>query len=204
MALAPEKPAALPRMTEAEFDAWCTPDTRAEYVDGKVILMSPVVPEHGKLDRFFIALLTLFLELRPQGELVGPEVQARLRPGLRRVPDLFYVTREHAGRIGATLVEGAPDLAIEIVSTESIARDWRDKFLEYQAAGVREYWIVDPAARVVHLYVLDAEGRYQQQEEQDGRLVSTVLEGFWLKPEWLWQEPLPKVMDCLRELGVLP
>jgi Uma2 family endonuclease len=204
MAVAPERPAALPLMTEEEFDAWCTPETRAEFVDGKVIRMSPVVPEHGSISRFFIMLVGLFLELRPQGELVGPEVQARLRPGLRRVPDLFYVTREHTSRIGETLVEGAPDLVIEIVSAESIARDWRDKFLEYQSAGVREYWIIDPAAKVVHLYVLDAAGRYQQQEELDGRLVSTVLEGFWLKPAWLWQEPLPKVMDCLRELGVVP
>jgi Uma2 family endonuclease len=186
MALAAEKTAALPLMTEAEFDAWCTPETRAEFVDGKVILMSPVVPVHGSISRFFITLLGLLLELRPQGELVGPEVQARLRPGLRRVPDLFYVTREHARRVGETLVEGAPDLVIEIVSAEkSVARDWRDKFLEYQAAGVREYWIVDPATRVVHLYALDTEGHYQQQEEQDGRLVSTVLEGFWLKRDGL-------------------
>ena len=39
---------------------------------------------------------------------------------------------------------GAADLCVEVVSPESVTRDCREKLTEYEQAGVREYWLIDP------------------------------------------------------------
>ena len=65
-----------------------------------------------------------------------------------------------------------------------------DKFDEYEANGVREYWIVDnrPECRRVEFYQLNSQNQYQQVAVgEDGMVAhhSAVLPGFWLKVEWL-------------------
>lgn len=56
--------------------------------------------------------------------------------------------------------KGAPDMVIEVTSPSTAHYDKLLKFNLYQHAGVREYWIVDPAARVVSVYTLE-NGKYQ-------------------------------------------
>lgn len=56
--------------------------------------------------------------------------------------------------------KGAPDMVIEVTSPSTARYDKLLKFNLYQRAGVREYWIVDPAARVVSVYTLE-NGKYQ-------------------------------------------
>lgn len=195
-----ERASDLPLMTEEEFERWCDEDTRAEYVDGKVILMSPVSLTHNEVNLFLARLLGNYLEARPAGWLLGPEYMVRLRAGLRRVPDLLYVSPEHADRIQETILEGAPDVAWEIISPDSEKRDWREKASEYQEAGISEYWIVNPYVKTVWLLRLNAEGCYEHIEAVEERLHSTVIPGFWLKSEWLFNAPRPKVSSCLGEL----
>ena len=89
----------------------------------------------------------------------------------------------------------------EILSDDS---EERDKFPEYEAAGVREYWILNPYLPSAHLFRLDSAGRYVRVEPVDEKLVSEVIPGFWLRPEWLWQRPKPRLFDCLAEMGITP
>ncbi|MFN3653581.1 MAG: Uma2 family endonuclease [Armatimonadota bacterium] len=140
MSLATSRPAVPARLTEDEFERWCTEEVRAELVNGRVVVISPVPAEHDQLQLFLTSLLGGYLELRPQGRLAGPRFEARLRPGLRCLPDLHFVSKEHLDRVKGTYLEGAPDAAFEIVSPDSVGRDWRDKYSDYEAAGVREYW----------------------------------------------------------------
>lgn len=191
------------RMTEEEFVAWCDEDVKAEWVDGEVIVHSPANIWHVRLAKFLLQLLDGFAVRYDLGEVLGPELQIRFS-GLRRrrVPDILFIRKERSSIVRSGHIEGAPDLVIEIVSPDSVARDWREKYLEYEAAGIREYWVIDPMAESVEAYALGADGRYTRIEVQDDAIHSTVLPGFYLKPAWLWQEPLPKVGDVLREMGV--
>lgn len=201
-----ESPAVVPRlrMTEEEFVVWCDEDTRAEWVDGEVIMPSPANLQHVDLAGFLLIVIRLFASQRGLGMVYGPELQVRLGAlRRRRVPDLLFISTGRMNILKATEVDGAPDLIIEIVSPDSPARDWREKYLEYEAARVREYWVADPLSRRFEGYALGVDGRYMLIEEKDGMVHSTVLTGFFLKPAWLWQEPLPNPLDILRELGAL-
>ena len=201
-----ESPVVTPhlRMTEEEFVAWCDEDTKAEWVDGEVIMPSPANLKHVDLAGFLNLVFRVFVTSRGLGVVYGPELQVRFADlRRRRVPDLLFVSTERTGILKNTEVEGAPDLIIEIVSPDSLARDWREKYLEYEATGVREYWVVDPMSQHFEGYTLGTDGHYTLIEEKNGVVSSIVLPGFFLKPTWLWQEPLPNPLDILRELSVL-
>lgn len=121
-----------------------------------------------------------------------------------REPDLLLVTREHRDRLHPTCLDGPADLAIEIVSPESVSRDRGEKFVEYEQAGVREYWLIDPDRRQAEFYRVGEDGRYQLAlGGAEGTYASAVLAGFELPLPWLWREPLPSVEDALRHLGLL-
>lgn len=188
-------------MSEEEFEAWATSEVRAEFVDGEVIEMSPVLVIHAEVQQFLNRLLGSYLEETGQGRLLVSDVTARLRSGLRRVPDLLYVSAEHADRITPRYIEGPPDAVFEIVSADSVVRDWRDKFSEYEEAGVGEYWIIDPAHQLLQVSSL-VDGRFADILPADGWVESHIIKGFKLRPEWLWKIPSPKVRDCLHEIGV--
>jgi Uma2 family endonuclease len=104
-------------------------------------------------------------------------------------------------RLKETYLEGPADLVVETVSPESMGRDRGDKFYEYRAAGIPEYWLIDPYLRQAEFYRLDAEGRYQLAALEPGEIYrSSVVPGFWLRVDWLWQQPHPSVLTVLREI----
>ncbi|MBI3360690.1 MAG: Uma2 family endonuclease [Chloroflexi bacterium] len=192
------------RMTEEEFVEWCDEDIKAEWVDGEVIVASPASIQHVRLANFLVKILGPFVERRGLGEVFGPEAMIRFATlRRRRVPDLFFIAGDRLSLLRPNHFEGAPDLIVEIVSPDSVSRDWRTKYLEYESAGVREYWVIDPLARQVEAYALGDDKQYSLIEEKDGAIRSTVLTGFCLKPAWLWEESLPGSLDILKELGVL-
>ena len=190
-------------MTEEGFEAWCDEDVRAEYVDGEVIVMPPALPAHERIFNFLDRILGFYVEQKNLGEVLGSQVQVRLRVGLRRVPDLVFIARERLGAIGERHIEGAPDVAVEIVSEDSVQRDWEQKPAEYEAAGVPEYWIIDPRTQQAAFYRLTEAGHYEPIPEAGGIFRSATIPDFWLRVEWLWSEPRPPVLEVLRELGVL-
>lgn len=188
-------------MTEAEFEAWCDEDVKAEWIEGEVIVHSPATLKHVLIAGWLIRVVGLFVEHHDLGVVLGPELQIRL-PGRRRVPDLIFIAKERLGALRNTYLEGSPDLAVEIVSADSVERDWREKYLEYEAHGVGEYWIIDPLSEQFRAYHLGQDNRYLTLPEEDGVIRSRVMAGFWLRPAWLWAESLPKPLEILRELGV--
>jgi Uma2 family endonuclease len=197
------------RMTEEEFVEWCRgfENLRAEWVDGEVVVMSPVNLKHLRLSGFLLRVMADFVDARDLGEVNGAEYINRFRAGsrlLRRLPDVFFIAKDRLNLLQPTYLDGAPDLVVEIVSPDSTARDWREKYLDYEAAGVREYWIIDPLSKILEVSRREGEAfHFQPIAESEGRVASEILPGFYLQPAWLWQEPLPKVRDVLRELGAL-
>jgi Uma2 family endonuclease len=113
---------------------------------------------------------------------------------------LLYVAPENKGRITEYFVDGPADIVVEVISQESKKTDRNTKYFEYEKAGVREYWILDPNKSDVEFYRLSPHGRYERVELEDGiRYHSAVLNGFTLDVSWLWQRPLPSVGKIVKE-----
>lgn len=91
---------------------------------------------------------------------------------------------------------------VEVVSPESLDWDRGAKFAEYEAGGVPEYWLLDPLRRWAEFYRMGKEERYEVEfVGREGVYHSEALPGFWLRVEWLWQEPLPAAEDVLLEVS---
>lgn len=173
----------------------------AEWVRGKVIAMSPVNRRHQEITLWLATLLKWRLEETDRGVVFTDVFPMRLEgPGTGRCPDVMVVLTENLGRIRSTSVSGPADLAIEVVSPDSFERDREAKYLEYEAAGVPEYWIVDPDREVIEAYRLQ-DRRYVPHGSEGGRLTSSIFPEFWIREEWLWRDPLPKMKAVVREWG---
>ncbi len=191
------------RLTEAEFWAeYGDEDIKAEWVDGEVIIMPPVSREHSEINVWLLRLVAEFVEHHELGQVLGSEFSIRLASIRKsRSPDVMFVSNAKLSKLRPTYLEGAPDLTMEIVSPDSEARDWRDKYADYQSAGVREYWVVDPLSKHVDAYSLGRSKKYSLiQPDDEGRIHSKVLKGLYLQPQWLWRSPLPKLSGALKEL----
>jgi Uma2 family endonuclease len=171
-------------------------------VDGEIIPMAAASRSHEELFGFLLTVLKIWVQRRNLGRVIGSQFVMKLDPQRRgRGPDIMFVTRERERLLTPTYLDGPADVAIEIISRESIGRDRGDKYVEYEAAGVREYWLLDPERQQAEFYRLTEAGHYRQAlPEADNIFRSEVITGFWLRVEWLWE--LPDELEVLRELGV--
>jgi Uma2 family endonuclease len=201
-------------MTYDEFLAWADEDVHAEWVPvnihgvGEVIVQMPPKYTHQAVVGFLYGLLKAFVETFGLGEMLVAPFEVKLSTGSSREPDILFVAREHADRLTEARVVGPPDLVVEVVSRDSVKRDRSDKYHEYRDAGVREYWVIDPrdGQRRADFFALDEAGEYHLfATEEDARVESRVLPGFWLHPEWLWQVDKLNPLHLLLEIrGVSP
>lgn len=190
-----------PPVSYEEFLNWADEDTLAEWVDGEIELMSPASAAHQDLSGFLAAILRAYAEDQDAGKVLAAPFQMKLDNVRRgREPDLLFVAKASSARLRQNFLEGPADLAVEIVSPESVLRDRGTKYGEYEAGGVREYWVLDPAARRADFFVLDDDGRFQRaQADGAGIYRSAVLAGFWVRVGWLWLDPLPTLRRVLTE-----
>ena len=172
--------------------------TFAEWVDGEVIVKPSETSRHQDLVVFLSTSISVWIEERDLGWTLS-RFQIKLAPNLPgREPDFFFVRHASPAKLHTYYLEGPADLTVEIASLKSRARDRGEKFYEYEQAGVKEYWLIDPEREQAEFYLLDERGVYQAVPLDDGVFRSEVLEGLGLDTSWLWQEPLPPLMFVLK------
>jgi Uma2 family endonuclease len=179
----------LAHMTFEQFIEWADEDTHVEWVDGEVHYLTGFDRVHQQILGFLTTLVSLFAQSRHLGrtQLFGYGMKLSYS---FRTPDILFVSQANLERMTEDYLDGPADLAVEIISDGTALRDRRDKFQEYREAGVREYWIIDPrpGKQRADFYRLDETGDYDLfATEDDERVESAVLPGFWLRPAWLWQ-----------------
>ncbi|MBO4410950.1 MAG: Uma2 family endonuclease [Lachnospiraceae bacterium] len=128
-------------------------DQRVELIDGVFYDMAAPTVEHQLLTGSIHAQFLAFIR-RKKGKcipLVSP-VDVKLDADNKTMvqPDVVVVCDKE--RITDRVVLGGPDFVLEVVSPSSVLKDYVKKAAKYEAAGVREYWIVDPISRRVITY----------------------------------------------------
>ena len=198
----PHSPAAPLRMTYEEF-LRAYDGRNAEWVAGEVIEMSPTSWENQDLADFLTAIVRSFAESKAPGVVLSSRFQMKTSARQAgREPDVLFLAEAHRDRLRKNYLDGPADLAVEIVSPDSVTRDRVEKYREYQAGGVCEYWLIDPEQRQAEFFGLGTDGRYRPLPvDREGVFRSVVLGGLWLKTDWLWQRPT--LMAVLKAWGLV-
>ena len=169
-----------PRGEWTEEHYFALPDTNRyiELSEGELVMPPHPTRRHQVTVQELYIRLHIFVQERNLGEVYIAPLPVRLWPGKIREPDLLFMAREHRERISEQ-VFGPPDLVIEVISPSTRRTDRIEKAAEYIRAGIPEYWIIDPDARTVEIFILRAEvyellGRWGMGETAH----SALLEGF--------------------------
>lgn len=176
----------------------------AEWIEGEVILSMPASDRHQDLVRFFTMTIGAFVEMCDKGVIRNAPLAMKLSVDKRgREPDFLFVSKQNQDRLKKNYLDGAADMIIEIISPESRSRDRGDKFYEYETAGVKEYWLIDYERKQAEFYVLNSDGIFEFIKAENEVFYSRVLEGLFVKTNWLWQEKLPNLMDVLKDWKII-
>lgn len=182
------------RHTWADYQTW-PHDQRWEIIGGDALAMSPSPSfRHQCVQTQLCAAMSPFFRKRPCRLLTAP-MDVKLSEEDVVQPDLLVVC--DPTRIQRTHIEGAPALAVEIISPRSVMTDRYRKIQLYARAGVPEYWIVTPHQPLVEIFVLN-NGEYTLRAlfTREDSLVSPSFPGLTF--------PLADVFDFPPEPGDEP
>jgi Uma2 family endonuclease len=141
-----------PRMTYQDLLRLPEDLLRHELIDGEHFMSPAPAVKHQRVVVNLTRILSTFVRAHRLGEvLVGP-VDVLLSEHDVVEPDVLYVAATHEDRVREHYIAGAPDLVIEVLSPSNPGYDRVKKLRLYEAQGVPEYWIVDPAAEAVEVY----------------------------------------------------
>ena len=143
----------------ADFIEWLDEKTKAEFINGEVVVHSPERLEHGEGEDNLKMLIKMYVRHHDLGLVAGNKLFRANRNDY--IPDLCYWAKREAKKFGPkkTLFP-APSLIVEILSDSTASNDRGVKFGDYAVEGVREYWIVDAERQNIEQYKL-VRGRYK-------------------------------------------
>lgn len=169
------------RVTVEQMEAMPGGGKGYELVSGELVEVPPPAFEHSGIG----ATLTgeLYAHVKPLGlgrVLVQSHVVLDRARELVRVPDVAFVRAERVpkGESRRRYFDGAPDLAVEVVSPSDSFRAVQNKAMEYLSAGTRLVWIVEPVGRTVTVY--EPGGRSRVLTVADTLSGADVIPGFGL------------------------
>src|SRR5579872_1712960 len=133
-------------LTLERFEQLPDDGMRHELDEGELVSMPPTLPKHGKVQNRTANVLTNFVDRLSLG-LVLVESGFQLSPDTVRGPDISFIRADRAAAMDLDRrFEGAPDLAVEIISPPQSASDIAHKVEQYLRAGA-EVWVVYPRSR---------------------------------------------------------
>jgi Uma2 family endonuclease len=128
---------------------------RCELVRGELVMMTPGRARHAAVGLRIGRALLNFVEEHGLGEVFDSSAGYVLtrNPDTVREPDVSFLSKKRVTQQDLdAFLEGAPDLAVEVLSPGNTAAEMRDKMAEYFDAGCRVVWIVDPLRKSVTVH----------------------------------------------------
>ena len=156
-------------------------DTKAEFINGQVVVHSPVRLKHLQAGFFVTNLLGNFVMGRGLGHVFSEKCFVRCQRNDYEPDVCFFTSAKCAGWDKNKMIFPPPDLVAEVLSPSTERNDRTIKLRDYARHGVGEYWIIDADARTVEQYTLPPGAReYEVKVHLSGSdpLASQVLAGF--------------------------
>ena len=157
---------------------------KAEFINGEVIMHSPVKMKHWEASMSLSSSMYRYVEEKDLGEVGVEKVMVHLTRNDYE-PDICFFNKEKAaGFHPDQMLFPAPDLAVEILSITTEKNDRTIKMKDYALHGISEYWIIDPVQQSVEQYLLkDREYKLHVKLIQEGTLYAKAIEGYSVKLE---------------------
>jgi Uma2 family endonuclease len=154
--------------TQEEFHRLPEGPPYYELDDGELIEMVRPRGRHQKIVGKLFAVLSPYVEQNRLGD-VWPEVEVDLSLTRTYVPDLSYLHTANLHRFANDIViDGPPDLVVEVTSPGTAGRDKSRKLRAYYLAGVPWYWLVETDSLVI----------YEYRHTEEGYLLAQIIEPF--------------------------
>jgi Uma2 family endonuclease len=158
-----------------------------EFVDGTVEVLPMPTLAHQFIVLHLYRLLNEYARANALGWVLAAPLPVRLRPRVYREPDVLFLSANKPERRAGDYPDGA-DLVMEVVSggREDRRRDLVVKRAEYAAAGIAEYWIVDPDERAITVLRLEGDAYVVHGHFIEGTATSALLPGFVVVVAEVW------------------
>jgi Uma2 family endonuclease len=146
-------------------ELWRMPNDhmRHELVRGELTTMAPAGADHGRIGARILRLVDSHVDQHKLGHTFNADTGFYLSrsPDTVRAPDISFVSmrRVPAAGLPQKFFEGAPDLAVEVLSPSDTVEETEDKIAEYFEAGCLMVWIVTPKRKTVTVHRPDQQPR---------------------------------------------
>ncbi|WP_353480058.1 Uma2 family endonuclease [Haliscomenobacter sp.] len=163
-------------------------DMKVEFINGEIIVHSPVKKEHTDATGFLYQLLNVFVRVHKLGYVGYEKVLTALTRNDYEPDVVFFGTEKAASFKKGHWKYPAPDFVVEVLSDSTAHRDRGIKFNDYAAHGVEEYWIIDPEDETIEQYFIQDEQYKLHLKIGEGIIRSKVVSGFAIEVRAVFEE----------------
>jgi Uma2 family endonuclease len=175
-----EKKITVEEFRQMEFEG---EDAYYELINGEIVKKAAPTPLHQAVSGSLFFYLYQFVLDKKLGRVFSAPIDVYLHEFSHVLPDILFISNENSSIIDMNEgILGVPDLVVEIISPSSIYKDRVLKNNDYEAAGVKEYWLVDPKNQAIEVYEsIDKTFRLFSFAAEEGTVKSRLLDGFELE-----------------------
>jgi len=166
-----------------------TEQEKAEFINGEIIIHSPVKKEHNDVATSLHQLIRLFVKKFKLGYVGFDKVMISLSRNDYE-PDISFFSEEKSKEFkkGQSLFP-APDLAVEVLSKGTAKNDRGVKYNDYEAHEIFEYWIIDPNKEILEQYRLNKKKEYELiLKSKAGEIECKAIKGFKIDIESIFDD----------------
>ena len=164
-------------------------DTKAEFIEGIIVLNSPVKRKHYIIVGLLSRLLSTYVSVQNLGEVATEKVLIHLTRNDFEPDIVFFDTEKVKSFERDTMLHPAPNFVVEVLSESTAKYDRGVKFEDYANHAVIEYWIIDPDKEEVEQYILGINKTFElQTKSSSGNITSLAIKDFKIPIKAIFDE----------------